>query len=214
MFVFAVVSAVLIGLVPDAGRRGGIQSSAVIGTVQAFALACGFLFVSLYGGFLNGANALLFGSFLGITSTQVHTLLVVAIVAGALLALMARPLFFASVDPDVADGRGVPVRALSIGFLVLLGVAAAEVGQITGSLLVFALLVVPAASAQVLTSKPLLSCGLTVLFGVAVTWLSLFVAYYASSLPIGFLLTTIAFAVYLASRSWRRLVRQQQRARA
>lgn len=205
LFTFAVVAAVLIGLVPDAGRRGSTQEPAVIGTVQAFALACGFLFVSLYGGFLNGANALLFGSFLGITAQQVHVLLAVAIAAAVVLALIARPLLFASIDPDVAAGRGVPVRALSIGFLMLLGVAAAEVSQITGSLLVFALLVVPAASAQALTTRPLLGVSLTVMIGVAVTWVSLFVAYYSASLPIGFLLTSFAFVVYLGCVGWRQV---------
>jgi zinc/manganese transport system permease protein len=204
LFAFALVAAVLIGLVPNAGGRGYSEESAVTGTVQAFALACGFLFVSLYGGFLNGANALLFGSFLGITTDQVLMLLVVAVVAAAVLAVIARPLLFASIDPDVASARGVPVRGLSITFLVLLGLAAAEVSQITGTLLVFALLVAPAATAQAWTSRPVLSIVLTVVIGVGVTWLSLFVAYY-SSYPIGFLLTSIAFAIYLLAGGWRRL---------
>lgn len=166
------------------------------GTVQAFALACGFLFVALYGGFLGGANALLFGSFLGITSSQVLLLLVCGVAALVVLALIGRPLFFASIDPDVAAARSVPVRALSIAFLVLLGVAAAEASQITGTLLVFALLVVPAATAQTLTTRPLPSLVLTVALGLFVTWSALFVAYYWEY-PIGFFLTSIAFGVYL-----------------
>ena len=89
-------------------------------------------------------------------------LLVVAAAALALLALIARPLFFATVDPDVAAARGVPVRLLGAVFLVLLGCAAAEVSQITGALLVFALLVMPAATAQQLTSRPMASFWLTI----------------------------------------------------
>jgi zinc/manganese transport system permease protein len=204
LFAFALAAAVIIGLVPSAAGRGYSEESAVTGTVQAFALACGFLFVSLYGGFLSGANALLFGSFLGITTDQVELLAVVAVVAAAVLAIIARPLLFASIDPDVARARGVPVRGLSITFLMLLGAAAAEVSQITGTLLVFALLVVPAATAQTWTTRPVLSLLLTVVIGVSVTWLSLLVAYY-SPYPIGFFLTSFAFAAYLLAGGWRRL---------
>jgi len=207
-FVFPVAAALVIALVPRAQGghqgRGRSEESAVTGTVQSFALACGFLFVSLYGGFLNGVNALLFGSFLGITGDQVLTLLAVAVLALAVLGLIARPLLFASVDPAVAAARGVPVRVLSVAFLVLLGLAAAEVAQITGTLLVFTLLVVPAATAQALTARPAASAALTVAVGVLITWLALFVAYF-SPYPIGFLLTTFAFAAYLAAGGWRRL---------
>ena len=205
LFAFAVTGALLIGVVPGSGGRGYSEESAVTGTVQAFALACGFLFLNLYGGFLNGATALLFGSFLGITSQQVLVLTVVAAGAVAVVAVLARPLLFASLDPDVAAARGVPVRVLSLVFLVLLGCAAAEVSQITGTLLVFALLVVPAATAQTLTADPRLSIVLTVALGVAVTWVSLFAAYYSSSYPLGFFLTSFAFLAYLAAQGWSRL---------
>jgi len=201
LFVFAIVAALLIAAVP----AGLGEQSAVTGTVQAFALACGFLFLSLHGGFLASVNALLFGSFLGITTQQVLVLLLAAALALAVLAGLARPLLFASVDPGVAGARGVPVRALSLGFLVLLGVAAAEASQITGTLLVFALLVVPAAAAQRLTPSPLRSVVLTVLLGVAITWLALFLAYFIDY-PVGFFLTAIAFVVYLAAVGGRKLL--------
>ncbi len=201
LFVFAIVAALLIAAVP----AGLGEQSAVTGTVQAFALACGFLFLSLHGGFLASVNALLFGSFLGITTQQVLVLLLAAALTLAVLAGLARPLLFASVDPGVAGARGVPVRALSLGFLVLLGVAAAEASQITGTLLVFALLVVPAAAAQRLTPSPLRSVVLTVLLGVAITWLALFLAYFIDY-PVGFFLTAIAFVVYLAAVGGRKLL--------
>ena len=207
LFTFAVAAALVIALVPS-GRAGGFsEGSAVTGTIQAFALACGFLFLSLYGGFLSSVNALLFGSFLGISSPQVLMLLVAAIGALTVLAAIARPLLFASVDADVAAARGVPVRALSVGFLVLLGVAAAAASQITGTLLVFALLVVPAATAQLLTPRPLLSVPLTVLLGVAITWLALFLAYFVEY-PVGFFLTTVAFVAYLTAALGRKMVRR------
>ena len=206
VFVFAVVAALVIGLAPVASGRGYSEEAAVTGTVQAVALAAGFLFVTLYGRNVNGVTALLFGSFLGITASEVRTLVVAAVAVLAVLAVLARPLLFASVDPAVAAARGVPVRALSTGFLVLLAVAAAAASQITGSLLVFALLVVPAATAQVLTVRPALSVALTVVLGVGLTWVSLLVAYYVDY-PIGFLLTSSAFVVYVAAVLGRRLAR-------
>src|SRR5262249_9615916 len=136
------------------GRASHGHESAATGTIQAFALACGFLFIALYKGFLNGVNALLFGTFLGITNDQVVVLLIVTAVVLAVLAGIGRPLLFATVDPDVAAARGVPVRVLSVAFLVLLGAATAEASQITGILLVFALLVMPAATAQLLVARP------------------------------------------------------------
>lgn len=93
----------------------------------------------------------------------------------------------------------MPVRLLSTLFLVLLGAAAAEASQITGTLLVFALLVMPAATAQTLTARPAVSLALSVLIALAVTWLGLIVAYY-SPYPIGFYVTTFAFAAYVLAR--------------
>jgi zinc/manganese transport system permease protein len=181
----------------DSGQIVG-NEAAVIGTVQAFALACGALFVSLYGGFLNGITSLLFGSFLGISDQQV--LVLAAVSAGTLcvLAVIARPLFFATVDADVARARGVPVRIVGALFLVLLGFAAAEVSQITGALLVFALLVMPAAAAQRVSARPVVSFTLTIVFSLAITWLGLAVAYF-SIYPVGFFVTTFGFATFVVA---------------
>jgi zinc/manganese transport system permease protein len=195
-FAFAVAAALAIGLLAPPGRRGGSQEAALIGTVQAFALACGFLFSSLYRGNLGGVDALLFGSFLGITTGQVLAIGLLCLGALAALAAMARPLLFASIDPEVAAARGVPVRLLGTVFLVVLGVAAGGAGRITGSLLVFALLVLPPATAQRLTARPGLGVALSAGLAVAVTWVALGLAYY-STRPFGFYLTTVAFGLYL-----------------
>jgi zinc/manganese transport system permease protein len=187
--------------------RGATRSlsheSAAIGSVQAFGLGLGFLFVSLYHGLLNGLNSLLFGTFLGITDTQVLVLLAIAVAALAALAAIARPLFFASVDPAVARASGVPVAALSTAFLLLLGLAVAATSQITGALLVFALLVTPAATAQLITSRPALSLGLSVAIGLAVTWVGLAIAYF-SIYPVGFYVTSLSFGLYVLVRVVRR----------
>lgn len=202
-FTAAIAAALAIAAVPRSlGGRARSGESALIGTVQAFALAAGALFVSLYGGFLNGLTSLLFGSFLGISSGQVLTLLVMALLALAGLAVIGRPLFFATVDPDVAEARGVPVRLLSSLFLVMLGCAAAEVSQITGALLVFALLVMPAATAQQITVRPALSLVLTIVIGLVTVWLGLGIAFY-SIYPVGFFITTFGFAGYVLASGWR-----------
>jgi zinc/manganese transport system permease protein len=204
-FAFCVAAAFAIASLPRPNGNGYNDESAPIGTIQAFALACGFLFVGLSGGFVNGFSALLFGSFLGITDAQVVTLLLVGAGATLVVGAIARPLLFASVDPDVAQARGVPVRRLSLVFLVVLGIAVAEASQITGSLLVFALLVVPAATAQTLTARPVLGLCASVAIGLAITWLGLGIGYY-SAYPLGFWITTIAFAGYVVARIARRLV--------
>jgi len=204
-FAGSIAAALVIATVPrSTSGRARSEESAVIGTVQAFALACGVLFVSLYGGFLDSLTGLLFGTFLGISDGQVVTLAVVAAGVLVALALIARPLLFATVDADVAAARGVPVRALSVAFLLLLGLTAAEVSQITGALLVFALLVMPAAAAQQITARPALSIALTLVLAVAVTWLSLLVAFY-SVYPVGFYVSTFGFGVYVVAAGGRAL---------
>jgi len=198
-FAFCVAAALVFAAVPRTTGQGYSEQSAVIGTVQAFALACGLLFVSLYAGFLNGVTALLFGNFLGITDVQVVTLAAVTAVCLVVLAVVYRPLLFASVDPDVAAARGIPARGLSVLFLVVLGVAVAEAAQITGALLVFALLVVPAAAAQVLTARPVHSLLLAVGLGLGIVWVGLTISYY-SPYPVGFWISAVALATYGGAR--------------
>ncbi|MGH9079425.1 MAG: metal ABC transporter permease [Acidimicrobiales bacterium] len=210
-FVASIAAALVIGATArSSSGRALSQESAVIGTVQAFALACGALFVSLYGGFLNSLTGLLFGTFLGISDAQVLTLAVVAVVVLSVLAAMARPLFFATVDSDVATARRVPVRWLSMAFLVLMGCTAAEVSQITGALLVFALMVMPAAAAQQVTARPGLSLTLSIVLALVITWVSLGVAYY-SPYPVGFYVSTFGFGVYVLATAGRSLATYAQR---
>jgi zinc/manganese transport system permease protein len=183
-------------------RRNRAQESAATGAVQAGALALGFVFLSLYGGVLEDLETLLFGSFLGIDSNQVLTLLAVGVAVLAGLALVGRPLLLASVDEALADARGVPTRALSVVFLVVLGLAVAATAQITGSLLVFALLVAPAAAAQLLTARIGRGLALSVALALAVTWVGLGLSYF-TNLPVGFTITTLAFVAYVVARAVR-----------
>ena len=203
-FGFCGLGAVVLALVAGSSRSYSSESAAT-GTLQAFALGLGFLFVALYHGILNGVDSLLFGTFLGITRGQVAALLVVAVLAVGLIALVARPLLFASLDPDVASAAGVPVGLLGLGFLLVLGLSVAETSQITGALLVFALLVTPAATAHELTSRPWLGISLSVALALAVTWLGLTLAFF-SVYPVGFYVTSLSFGLFVVARIVRGVV--------
>jgi zinc/manganese transport system permease protein len=180
-------------------RRGDATETATIATVQTVGLAAGFLFLSLNNAVLGGTETLLFGTFLGVSRGQVLTLLIVAVAALLLIAVAARPLLLETIDPEAAQARGLPVAVLDTAFLLVLAAAVAATSQITGALLVFALLVAPAAAAQELTMRPGLGLLLSVLFALAIAWLGLGIAYF-SIYPVGFYVTSLAFAVYLIAR--------------
>jgi zinc/manganese transport system permease protein len=183
----------------SAPGRGYGAETATIATVQTIGLAAGYLFLSLNHAVLGGTETLLFGTFLGVSRGQVLALLLVAITALALVTLATRPLLLETIDPEAARARGLPVAALDLGFLLVLALAVAATSQITGALLVFALLVAPAAAAQQLTMRPGLGLILSVVFAVVVVWLGLGVAYF-SIYPVGFYVTSFAFALYVAAR--------------
>jgi zinc/manganese transport system permease protein len=173
----------------------------VIGIVLAWMLGLGVLFLSLYSGYATEAYALLFGEILGISQTDVVVTLVAGVVTLAAIAIMFRPLLFASVDSDVAEARGVPVRLLSILFMVVLAISVSESVQVVGVLLIFALLVTPPAIAERLTARPGMAIALSVLLALLFTWIGLFVSFYLPY-PVSFFITTLAFVTYLVVRLW------------
>src|SRR5947208_1837829 len=128
-----------------------------------------------------------------------YPFMVNALEAGTIVAVMG----------DVARARGVPVRALGFGFLLVLGLSVAETSQITGALLVFALLVTPAATAHQLTPRPGLGIALSVTLALAVTWLGLALAYF-SIYPVGFYVTSLSFGLYLLVRVSRALASRRR----
>jgi zinc/manganese transport system permease protein len=206
-FGFCGLGALGLGAIAGSRRSLGAESAA-IGSLQALALAIGFVCVSLYQGVLNGLDSLLFGTFLGITRQQVGVLLAVALIAVVAVLVAARPLIFASIDADVARARGVPVGMLGLGFLLVLGLTVAATSQITGALLVFALLVTPAATARELTARPVLGIAVSVAIALVVTWLGLTLAYF-SIYPVGFYVTSLSFALYVVVRLARGLAGRQ-----
>lgn len=204
-FAFCGVGAVIIaGAAEVAGPARQSQRSAVIGAVGAGALAVGYLLLSLYGGVLESLESLLFGSILGVTRGQVLTLTLVAGCVLAFLAVAGRPLFFASVDGPLARASRVPVRSLAVAFLLVLGLAVAATVQITGVLLVFALLVAPAGIARELTPRIGLGLALSVLLGLLIAWLGLGLSYYTNYSP-GFFSTTLAIILFALARAARSL---------
>jgi zinc/manganese transport system permease protein len=172
----------------------------VIGIVMAGSLALGALFLSIYSG--NDAEeaiSILFGEILGVSTGELVQICVVGAVTLCLLALVYRPLLFASVDEDVAEARRVPVRSLSVVFMLILALAVAVAVQVVGVLLIFALLVTPAAIAERVTR----SSGRAMLVGVVValvsTWVGIFVSWY-NSWPVSFFIVAISTLAYAAVR--------------
>ena len=170
-----------------------------IGIVLAWTLGLGVLFISLYKGYATEAYALLFGEILGISAGDVALTLAMGVLTLLALAAIYRPLLFSSVDEELAGARGVPVTALSIGFMAILAVAVTEAVQVVGVLLIFALIVTPAAIAIRLTSRPRTAILVSVLLALAFTWLGLAISYYSPH-PVSFFITSLAFATYLVVR--------------
>jgi zinc/manganese transport system permease protein len=199
LFAFGLLAALAIGALGERNSRGWSRSDVAVGTILALSLGLGLLFDRLSSVSANYIYAVLFGSVLGISDSDVTTIALTAGVTLIALALMARRLLFASVDPEVATARGVPVRLLAYLFLALLAFAVAQAVQVTGVLLIFALLVTPAATALQLTVRPAWALALGVAIALLVTWAGLVVAYY-TPYPVGFFITTFAFGLYLLVR--------------
>ncbi|HYM49922.1 MAG TPA: metal ABC transporter permease [Candidatus Limnocylindrales bacterium] len=180
------------------GRRLRGQD-VVIGIVLAWTLGLGVLFIALYSGNVQAAFAILFGEILGISVTDVQVTAIAAAITVVALAVLYRPLLFASVDEEVAEARGVPVQALSIIFMLVLAVAVSEAVQVVGVLLIFSLIVTPAAIAERLVARPLRALILSAALALLFAWSGLTIAYYLPY-PVSFFITSIAFFSYLAVR--------------
>jgi zinc/manganese transport system permease protein len=170
-----------------------------IGLVMAWSLGLGLLFTRLYKGSANLAIGILFGQIFGITTQEVAVTLVAGALTVLALVVVYRPLLFATLDEEVAEAKGVPVQALSIAFMVILAIAVSEAVQVVGVLLIFALIVAPAAIAERFTTRPSRGVLLAAILAVVFTWAGLTIAYYVPY-PAGFFITTIAFWSYILAR--------------
>ena len=206
--------AVLVGVSPVLGLLlftsiGGLGMSVLsprasnrdvqIGTVLAFMLGLGVLFISLYTGYATEAYSILFGEILGISGIDVLVTGIAALAILCAVAFVYRPLLFASLDEDVAEAKGLNMYLLGIVFMLLVALATSIAVQVVGVLLIFSLMVTPAAIAQRLAKRPWLAIVMSVIISLVVTWSGLIVAFY-EPYPVSFFITTFVFALYLLVR--------------
>jgi zinc/manganese transport system permease protein len=183
------------------------ERDSVVGVIMAFGLGLGVLFITLYPRFAGEAFAILLtGSITTVSRGDLMLLMVMAVVTIAGLGAMYRPLTFATVDPVVAEARGVPVRLVSILFLLMLAAAVAEAVQIVGVLMILTLLITPGATAERLTARPGLATVASVGVALVATLGGILLALVTTA-PVSFYVTTIAFACYLAARFGLPLIR-------
>ena len=190
---FTLVAGIGIGLLGEKAQR-----DVAIGVVLTFSLGLGLLFLHFYTAYASLATNILFGNVLGIDVATVKLLAGIAIVLLLALAAIARPLVFASLQPELAEARGVRQDVTSALFMAIVAVSTAEAIQIVGVLLVFALMVAPAASAARLTRTVGSGVALSVVLALAVAWISLTLAFY-TDWPTSFWITTLGAGAYLAS---------------
>jgi zinc/manganese transport system permease protein len=195
----AVVGAVVAGLVFGVLGLRQRERDSVIGVVLAFGLGLGVLMLALYPGRASNKFGLLTGSIVAVDTTNLTVLAVVAAIVIGALAVLYRPLLFASTDPDVAIARGVPVRMLSLVFAVMIGLTTALVVPIVGAILVLTVMIVPGAAAARLTANPVVATVLAVAFAETAL-LGGIVLSLAPGLPISGYVATIAFLIYVACR--------------
>ncbi|GGR38520.1 metal ABC transporter permease [Streptomyces netropsis] len=209
-----IVAGAIAGSLLAAGAIGvlGVRArdrNSVIGIIMPFGLGLGVLFLSLYKGRAANKFGILTGQIVAVDTPRMSWLLGTSAVTLVALAIMWKPLTFASVDPEVAAARGVPARALSLAFMLVLGLAVALCVQIIGALLVLALLVTPAAAAARVTASPVLLPVLSVVFALVSMEGGILLAL-GSTVPISPYVTTLSFVIYLGCR----LVGTRQGARA
>ena len=183
------------------GERADADDVA-IGIVFAWILGLGVFFLALFGSGSGGGNGLLgaralFGSIFGLSGSDAVVAAVVAAGIVATILVIARPLLFASVDRQVAAARGVPVTALGLAFLVLVGATAAEATQAVGALLLLGLLAAPAGAAHRMAANPYLALALSAVLAVVSMWLGLVLSYAIPTLPPSTAVIAIAAAIYL-----------------
>jgi zinc/manganese transport system permease protein len=202
LFLATILGGVAMGALGDRARSDDVA----IGTFFAWTLGLGVLFLSIFTTNGSGANGtagvrVLFGSIFGLSAADVRTSVVLAIVTVLVLAAMARPLLFASLDGAVAAAQGVPVRAIGLVFLGLVGLVAAEATQAVGALLLLGLLAAPAGAAHRLTARPYVGLGLSALFALGSVWLGLTLGYLFPTLPPSTMIISTAVGIYVAAMS-------------
>ncbi|CCM62331.1 MULTISPECIES: metal ABC transporter permease [Candidatus Microthrix] len=204
--VFCVAGGLAIGAF---GKRVDRREVAT-GTVLAFATSLGVLFASMATDSTTSVTSVLFGNLLAISAEQLIVFGTMTAVLVVAMVIIARPLLFASITPEVAEARGVPVRSLGIAFLVLLALVVAMATQVVGTLLLFALVVTPAATALVITARPIAAVAIATGIALGCVWGGLVLSA-MFNLPPSFPIVSLAFGGWLAALARSRVLERSGR---
>jgi len=188
---FTILAGIGIGMLGRIIRERDVT----IGIFLTLSLAFGILFLFLYKGYAEQAYSILFGTILGISSINVVITALFSFATLGVLLFLFRPLLFASFDPEVAEARGIPVKILGIIFLVLVAITVSMSVQVVGVLLIFTLLVGPAATAMRLVKSPYRTIGVAAILGVSYSWIGIAIAA-QTNLPVSFFIATLSFGIY------------------
>jgi zinc/manganese transport system permease protein len=194
LLVFTLGAALVMGLLGERLRERDVA----VGIILSLALGLGVLFLYLYTSHATQATAILFGNVLGVDRRTVWALAALTGVSLGALAFISRPLLFATLAPELAAAKGVSLRLIAVLFLAIVAIAVAEAAQVVGVLLVFALMVAPAATAQRLTARVGWGIGLAVLLALVETWAGIALAY-ATDGPTTFWIVLVSCAAYFVS---------------
>jgi len=195
----ALAGALVFAVVIAALGESAHERDTVIGMVLAFGLGAGVLLLSYYHGFATAATNILFGNIFGVSTDQLLVLVLIGSAVTVVMALVYRPLLFASVDVEVATARGVPVRLLGLLFLIVLALTVTAAAQVVGTLLVLSLAITPAAAAQRWSRSPLVVTALAIVFALVAADGGILLSLSSTVKPSVFV-TFISFGIYLGSR--------------
>jgi zinc/manganese transport system permease protein len=190
---------VVAGILGTIGNRQRERDS-TIGVILAFGLGLGVLFLSYYHGFATQATNILFGNIFGVSSGQLLTLLLVSVAVLGALSFIYRPLLFASVDPEVAQAKGVHVRLLGVIFLFVLALTVTSAAQVVGTLLVLSLAITPAAAAQHFATRPSMITLLSICFALIASVGGILLSLTSGTVKPSIFVTAISFAIYVFAR--------------
>jgi zinc/manganese transport system permease protein len=204
--VFALGGALGIGWL---GRRGRHDVATALALVVMLGL--GSLFLSFSTEYAPEIYALLFGQILGVATSAVTPVAVLAVISLAAVVAIYRPLLLSSISPDLSAARGLKDHRIETAFLVVVALATAMALPVVGALLIFSLMIGPPAAARSVTARPLLAMALSVVIAVAVVWASI-AASFLTNWPVGFFVGTLAAVAYAAGRAWSAWRRRQIRA--
>jgi zinc/manganese transport system permease protein len=202
--VFSILGALTIAAL---GRRA--RHDVATALVIVVMLGLGSLFLSMTTEYAPEIYSLLFGEVLGVNSSELAPIAAIGVVCIAAILLIYRPLMFSSVMPDVAEARGIRSGRMEVAFLVVVALTTTMAVPVVGALLIFSLLISPAAAARSFTSKPLTAMGLSVLIALGTVWSAIALSF-LSNLPIGFFVGSIGAATYAAGRGWATWRRNRQ----